>query len=197
MKNRLLSTCFLLSSLSVPGCGSSARTSISRPHFTNQRVLHELSQEIRQTCEISNTEISYQIPNQEPLQINPLDRRLAIKDEASITIPIHEINNCVRNILRSIEIKGLNVQQDKIEFKLGQNSELNTDLLSIFARLERQNLADKLECTTADFSSYFVKGIVCNLFELNPLQKSQISHAFLALGYHPNLNDQQLIATKK
>ncbi|MBT5346910.1 hypothetical protein HOJ01_02425 [bacterium] len=196
MKNTLLTAGMLIGSLTQQGCGSMAKSSDSRPQISNQRVLQNLDTELKKTCEV-NSVTNYHLLNKRPDPRYIQKRRYLIQDIAQINIPIQNINNCVRNIIRGVEIKGAKVENGQIEFTLGENSELNTDLISIYADLENQNLSEHIECTTADFSGFFVRGIVCNHFNLNPLEKAQTSNLFQSNGFNVNLTEKQIIATKK
>ena len=70
-------------------------------------------------------------------------------------------------------------------------------LVAMLAMYKNQNLSEHIECTTADFSGFFVRGIVCNHFNLNPLEKAQTSNLFQSNGFNVNLTEKQIIATKK
>ena len=192
----ILAASLVLGSLNQAGCGSMARSSISQTQISNKPVLRELNRSLTNTCEV-NTETSYQIINREANPRQRFNAGLSIRDIAEISIPINQINNCVRNIIRGAEVKLISTNQEKIEFILGENTDLNVDLISIYNVLEHRDLSDHIECTTADFSSYFVKGIVCNHYDLNPLEKTTVSNTFQRQGYNVNLNDEQLIATKQ
>lgn len=195
MRKTILTAGLLLGALNQAGCGGMAKHSSIRPQISNKPVLRELNQSINNTCEIS-TNTSYKIINRKPNPRQRYNGLFTIQDIAQITIPLQEINNCVRNVIRGAEIQFATTQDENIEFTLGENSDLNIDLISIYSEIENQNLSDHIECTTADFSGYFVRGIVCNHYDLNPLEKSTISNTFERHGFNVNLSEKQLIATK-
>lgn len=196
MKNAILTAGLMLTSLSQTGCGSVAKHSRPKAQVTNKHILRELNHEIINRCDVSNLSTSYEIDDKKPDPRDPFHRNYIIIDQAQIQIPIAEINNCVRNLIRGVHMQRVTQENDQLEFTLGENSELNKDLLSIYSDLELYNLSDKIECTTTDFSGYFVKGFVCNEFNANPLQKSEISRVIQRHGYITNQSENQIIATK-
>jgi len=197
MKNSILTAGLLLTSLSQTGCGGMAKHSRPTVQVSNKQILRELNNEIINRCDVSSSSTSYQIYDKRPDPRDPFHRNFIVIDQAQIKIPIEEINNCVRNLVRGVQMERVTQVNNQLEFTLGENSELNKDLLSIYSDLEMQSLSDKIECTTADFSGYFVRGFVCNEFNANPLQKSEISRVIQRHGYITNQSENQIIATKQ